>query len=99
MDQDRLAEIAAESDDSRSHRKTLHSDLEILRKGLVLCRRHKPRPVTCKCLRTCLPFYRDVNNSRLKLANPCHNSLPMLCLRQIVALIKVAVRVLFRFKY
>ncbi|KAG7405219.1 Interferon-induced GTP-binding protein Mx3 [Fusarium oxysporum f. sp. rapae] len=46
MSKERLEELAGESDDTSSRRKSLQEEVEILRQGLAQCRRYKPRAVT-----------------------------------------------------
>jgi hypothetical protein len=46
MSKERLEELAGESDDTSSRRKSLQEEVEILREGLAQCRRYKPRAVT-----------------------------------------------------
>ncbi|PNP74545.1 hypothetical protein FNYG_12168 [Fusarium nygamai] len=46
MSKERLEELAGESDDTSSRRKSLQEEVEILRQGLGQCRRYKPRAVT-----------------------------------------------------
>ncbi|KAF5550909.1 interferon-regulated resistance GTP-binding protein [Fusarium napiforme] len=46
MSKERLEELAGESDDTLSRRKSLQEEVEILRQGLAQCRRYKPRAVT-----------------------------------------------------
>lgn len=44
MDDERLAELAAESEEVRNHRAQLRKDIKLLKQGLEQCRRYKPRP-------------------------------------------------------
>ncbi|PCD26515.1 hypothetical protein AU210_012938 [Fusarium oxysporum f. sp. radicis-cucumerinum] len=46
MSKERLEELAGESDDTSSRRKSLQEEVKILRQGLAQCRRYKPRAVT-----------------------------------------------------
>lgn len=48
MTEERLQELAAESDDTTSRRATLQEEVGILRQGLTQCRRYRPRTVTGK---------------------------------------------------
>lgn len=44
MDDKKLAELAAESEEVRDHRSQLLKDIKLLKQGLEQCRRYKPRP-------------------------------------------------------
>ncbi|KAF5624515.1 interferon-induced GTP-binding Mx [Fusarium sp. NRRL 52700] len=46
MSNERLQELVAESEETICRRKALEAEIEMLRKGLVICRRYQPRPVT-----------------------------------------------------
>ncbi|KAH0428256.1 hypothetical protein CcaCcLH18_09146 [Colletotrichum camelliae] len=46
MDDKRLAELAAESEEIRERRTQLQTDIKLLKQGLDQCRRHRPRGVT-----------------------------------------------------
>lgn len=45
MDETRLAELAAESEESRARRTQLQTDIELLKQSLDQCRRYRPRGV------------------------------------------------------
>lgn len=45
MTDERLTELAAESEDSQSQRGQLQEDVEVLESGLAVCRRYRPRHV------------------------------------------------------
>lgn len=46
MSDERLSELADESDNTVSQRETLREEVKILSQGLALCRRYRPRPST-----------------------------------------------------
>lgn len=46
MSENRLRELAAESNEVLSERKTLQAQVDILRDGLQKCERHRPREMT-----------------------------------------------------
>ncbi|CAM1510890.1 Fc.00g084030.m01.CDS01 [Cosmosporella sp. VM-42] len=46
MSQERLIELASESDDVKSRRQKLQEDVKILQEGLKLCRQYRPRGIT-----------------------------------------------------
>ncbi|KAF6790004.1 dynamin family protein, partial [Colletotrichum musicola] len=46
MDDERLAELAAESEETRARRTQLQTDIKLLKQGLDQCRRYRPRVVT-----------------------------------------------------
>ncbi|KAJ0315178.1 hypothetical protein Brms1b_006291 [Colletotrichum noveboracense] len=46
MDDTRLAELAAESEDIRARRTQLQTDIKLLKQGLDQCRRYRPRGLT-----------------------------------------------------
>jgi hypothetical protein len=46
MSEERLAELAAESEETTSRRTYLDEEIGILREGLAQCRRYRPRTVT-----------------------------------------------------
>lgn len=48
MDNDKLAELAAETEEAREHRALLREEIEQLTQGIEQCRRYKPRAVA-KC--------------------------------------------------
>lgn len=48
MDDTRLAELAAESEEIRERRTQLQTDIKLLKKGLDRCRRYRPRGVMSK---------------------------------------------------
>lgn len=48
MDDARLEELAAESEEIRVRRTQLQSDIKLLKQGLDQCRRYRPRGVTSK---------------------------------------------------
>lgn len=48
MDDTRLEELAAESEEIRVRRTQLQSDIKLLKQGLDQCRRYRPRGVTGK---------------------------------------------------
>ncbi|KAL2872850.1 hypothetical protein SGCOL_012011 [Colletotrichum sp. CLE4] len=48
MDDTRLEELAAESEEIRARRTQLQSDIKLLKQGLDQCRRYRPRGVTSK---------------------------------------------------
>lgn len=48
MSEERLRELAEESEELQSQRNTLQKEVEVLRKGLRKCRQHQPRQLTCQ---------------------------------------------------
>ncbi|KAK1962852.1 hypothetical protein LY78DRAFT_220912 [Colletotrichum sublineola] len=50
MDNERLAELAAESEEIRNHRSQLREDIKLLKQGLEQCRRYKPRGTAARKL-------------------------------------------------
>ncbi|EWZ81434.1 hypothetical protein FOWG_14436 [Fusarium oxysporum f. sp. lycopersici MN25] len=46
MSNERLQELVSESEETICRRKALEEEIEVLRKGLAVCRRYQPRPVT-----------------------------------------------------
>lgn len=61
MSDDKLRDLAEESEELQSRRKTLQKEVDVLRKGLRKCRQHQPRELTgqLKILpRTCSLFWR-----------------------------------------
>ncbi|KAJ4077728.1 hypothetical protein NW761_012046 [Fusarium oxysporum] len=46
MRNERLQELVSESEETICRRKALEEEIEVLRKGLAVCRRYQPRPVT-----------------------------------------------------
>ncbi|KAI8716830.1 hypothetical protein NCS52_00977400 [Fusarium sp. LHS14.1] len=48
MSDERLSELADESDSTVSRRETLREEVKILSQGLALCRRYRPRPSTVR---------------------------------------------------
>ncbi|KAF5725082.1 interferon-induced GTP-binding Mx [Fusarium mundagurra] len=46
MSNERLQELVAESEETICRQKALEAEIELLRKGLAICRRYQPRPVT-----------------------------------------------------
>ncbi|KAM5378633.1 hypothetical protein ACJZ2D_004432 [Fusarium nematophilum] len=46
MTEERLEELAGESEDSKARRQSLKEEIDILRQGLAQCLRYRPRPVT-----------------------------------------------------
>ncbi|KEY71743.1 hypothetical protein S7711_02969 [Stachybotrys chartarum IBT 7711] len=55
MTEERLSELAAESQDSQSRRLYLEKDIEILREGLHQCQKYKPRKITALPVRARSP--------------------------------------------
>lgn len=47
MSEDRLNELASESEEMQAERKALQKEVDILRRGLQKCQRHRPREMTC----------------------------------------------------
>ena len=46
LDNARLANLAAESEEVRNYRLQLQKDIKLLQQGLEQCRRHRPRAAT-----------------------------------------------------
>ncbi|KAL6849641.1 hypothetical protein ACO1O0_009184 [Amphichorda felina] len=60
MDDERLAELAGESEETQTRRESLEREVAVLRKGLERCRLYKPRAVTGKnMLQMAIPRTRD----------------------------------------
>ncbi|KAF6804389.1 dynamin family protein [Colletotrichum sojae] len=55
MDDERLAELAAESEETRARRTQLLTDIKLLKQGLDQCRRYRPRVVTSAKIYTSSP--------------------------------------------
>ncbi|KAF5623944.1 interferon-regulated resistance GTP-binding protein [Fusarium tjaetaba] len=72
MSKERLEELAGESDDTSSRRKSLQEEVEILRQGLAQCRRYKPRAVTLSATTTSkvAPTENDKKTSPPSVINP-----------------------------